>query len=230
MIAQLESLMAAFGGAGLTPSVPKEQTKEIDNFNKCVLDLALKLDNAFGLVHAKPTLTTVIAMTKASSSNMVDGFLTVTSTHADKIKKRNPEFWKVFPLKCTRSFTSIDEKGQESLWKYADKLNRISKRYKAACEENPTSSMAGVQLDSLCGEGLGNLKAVLKKHGVNKKNFTAFAKDIVKIIPLEELLENLPKDMVPGLNSIDTKDMVDQVLKTTTQVLFDDTTCEAICK
>jgi hypothetical protein len=228
MIGQLETLMSALGGAGMKLPTPSNTKKHIDDFNKTTLDLALKLDNAYGLQNAKTMLNSVVMMCKVSAPTMIDGYLKVTSKHGTLIEKKDKAFWTFFPLKINKDFDDIDKENQDALWRYAAKLNRISSRYKGACEENPVNSMGGLDMNSICGDSLTKLKRVLKKHGIEKKNFVAFATDVASIMPIEELMSALPTDMIPGIGDVNPSEMSEQVIKTAAEVLFTDTTIEAV--
>ena len=230
MIAQIESLMSAFGGAGMENKVSEAQQKEIDNFNKCVLDLALKLDNSIGLKSGKATLTTIVQFTKRSMPTMVDGFLKVTCRNENLLKKKDPSFWEFFPLKTTVEFKDLGPDAQKNLWAYANKLQRIAMRYKTACETNPLASLTGMNLDGIAGGALGDFKGVLKKYGITKEKFIAFATDTAAVIPVESILEAIPAGIIPGLDpsSVDSKSVIEITISTAADVLFSESLAESV--
>jgi len=224
----VEKLMSAFGGFGLEGKKDEKQKAAVDVFNKTLLEFALKLDSSYPLKNSKGILQAVIATAKSSDTTIIDSYLRLLSKNGKLLRQRDPEFVKKFPVNPKTKFKKMDKGTQDAVWAYLEKLAKEAQVYKLACESNPMSDLSKIKLDGVFGGTLIEIKAVLAKNNVDMKKSIQIFADILDCLPIDNLLSQIPPDLVPGglLDGFSKDGLKTQVTKLLTHVFVEDEAIE----
>ena len=222
----IEKVMSAFGGFGLDKVVDKNQKAALDEFNKLVLEFALKLDAAVGVHKSDTILKIVVQVAKHSDSGVCDQFIRMLKSKRELYDARNPAFLELFPVHAKVEYKDMDSNTKSNIWAYMESLTKKAEAYEKACKENPIEDLKKVKLDGLFGDTLDDIREVLEKNNVDLTKMISTIGEIFDCLPIDDLLSQipmgaLPKEMGVNINDLKQKEIKKQLLVFLTNVLVE---------